>query len=62
MSAFDVSNHKDSIPMDNQTPPSNHKRPLQTFSCKVKPLSLEEKEELRIRILVGMAIRRKTWL
>ena len=57
MSNLAVSNNKDSIAMDNQMPPPNHKRPLQTFTCKVKPLSFEEKEELRMRILHEMTFR-----
>ena len=60
MSSDAVSNSKGSITMDNQIPPSNHKPPTQTFTCKVKPLSFEEKEELRMRILHGMTLRRKT--
>ena len=56
MPSFVVSYSKGSITMDNQIPPSHHKPPLQAFTCKVKPLSFEEKEELRMRILYEMGV------
>lgn len=40
--------------MDNQSLPSNHKTAMQSFDCMVAPLSCEEKEELRLRILLEM--------